>query len=37
MQKWLSGGGVAPPQKKGQKGGHAKHFSKTLKWHDVYS
>lgn len=26
---------VGHPKKIKEKGGHAKHFSKTLKWHDV--
>ena len=25
----------AIPKKKGERGGHVKYFSKTLKWHDV--
>ena len=33
QKKWLSREAIQ--KKSGKKGGHAKYFSKTLKWHNV--
>ena len=35
-KKWLSRGGQAK-KNKGKRAGHVKYFSKTLKWHNVFT